>query len=84
MIAELEGVQLLKAESHYDHMVKYKQLPKLKSYGLTKTAQPTTTNRTAITTEKLLRTHNTQDLGKCVIFNLIVHGMAALPFQCMT
>ena len=36
-----------------------KQLPQLKQGGPVVSAQPTTTNRTAITTQKLLRTHNT-------------------------
>jgi len=63
MIAELEGVWLKKAENHYDHMIRSKQLPNLKSYGLTKTAQPATTNCTAINTEKIIWTHNTQDLA---------------------
>ena len=57
MISEFSGVSLKTAENHYDHLIRSKQLRKLKHDGRIVTAQPTTTNHTAITTEKLLRTH---------------------------
>ncbi|KAL9190571.1 hypothetical protein ACHAXT_000277 [Thalassiosira profunda] len=63
LIAELESVNAKTAENHYDYLVREGKLPELKRGGRVVTAQPTTTNRSAITTEKLLRTHNTVQLA---------------------
>ena len=52
------GVNQKTSENYYDYLVKHKMLPQLKRDGRVVSAQPTTTNRTAITTEKLLRNHN--------------------------
>ena len=60
IIADMKGVHLRTAENHYDHLIRTKKLSQLKNNGRVIRAQPTTTNRTAITTEKLLRTYNTQ------------------------
>jgi len=57
MIADYHGVDNKTAENHYDYCISHKMLPDLKGGGKTQTAQPTTTNRTATTTEKLLRNH---------------------------
>jgi hypothetical protein len=59
LIAELFGVLYKTAEYHFDYLIKSKQLNELKPGGHVVAAQPTTTNHTAITTQKLLRTHNT-------------------------
>jgi hypothetical protein len=61
IIAELSNVKLKTAENHYDHLIRSKQLEHLKNNGRVVRAQPTTTNRTAITTEKLLRTYAIQE-----------------------
>jgi len=65
-IANLHDATMKQAENHYDHLIRSKQLMELKRNGRVVQAQKTTTNRTAITTEKLLRTHNTMDLGTLV------------------
>ncbi len=57
MIADFHMVSHKKAEDHFDYMIRAKMLPALKRGGKTVQAQPTTTNRTATTTEKLLRNH---------------------------
>jgi len=59
LIAELFGVPYKTAENHFDYLIKSEQLNELKHGGHVVAAQATTTNRTAITTQKLLRTHNT-------------------------
>jgi hypothetical protein len=63
IIANLGGVNLTSAENHFDYLIRSKQLPKLKNNGRVLTAQATTTNLTACTTEKLLRTHMSQSEG---------------------
>ena len=59
LIAKLFGIPYKTAENHFDYLIKSKQLNELKRGGRVVAAQATTTNRTAITTQKLLRTHNT-------------------------
>jgi hypothetical protein len=59
LIAKLFGVMYKTAENHFDYLIKSKQLNELKRGGRVVAAQATTTNRTAITSQKLLRTHNT-------------------------
>ena len=61
IIAEMKGVSDKKAENHYEYLMRSKKLNQLKNNGRVVTAQATTTNRTAITTEKLLRTYTTQE-----------------------
>ena len=63
-IAQIENVSNKKASNHYEYLVRAKKLSDLKRGGRVVHAQPTTTNRTAITTQKLLRTNNTLELGK--------------------
>ncbi len=58
MIADFHMVSHKKAEDHFDYMIQKKMLPALKRGGRTVLAQPTTTNRTATTTEKLLCNHS--------------------------
>ena len=65
-IAELHRATMKQAENHYDWLARQKKLPELTRHGRVVTAQVTTTNRTAITTEKLMRTHNTLKLGKFI------------------
>ena len=61
IIAEIKSVGYTTAENHYDYLIRSKQLCQLKNNGRVVSAQPTTTNRTAVTTEKLLRTYSTQE-----------------------
>ena len=70
IIANLGGVNLVTAENHFDYLIRSKQLPKLKNNGRVLTAQQTTTNRTAVTTEKLLRTHMSQTEGKVLFCSI--------------
>ena len=60
------------AENHYDFLICSNKLPQLKRGGRVVSAQATTTNLTAITTAKLLRTHETVALGKVINFLLLV------------
>ena len=55
LIAELFGVPYKTAENHFNYLIKSKQLYDLKCGGHVVATQATTTNRTAITTQKLLR-----------------------------
>ena len=64
MIATMQGVDLKTADNHYNYLVTSGKLLQLKRGGRVVSAQVTTTNRTAITTAKLLRTFQSQDLGK--------------------
>ena len=59
LIAELFGIPYKTAENHFDYLIKSKQLNELKRGGRVVAAQATTTNCTAITTQKLICTHNT-------------------------
>lgn len=61
IISELKSVTMKKAANHYEYLVRSKRLNQLKNDGRVVTAQATTTNRTAITTEKLLRTYTIQE-----------------------
>jgi hypothetical protein len=64
VIAEIGSVPFKAAENHLDYLIRSKKLPELKNSGRIVSAQATTTNRTAITTEKLLRTHTSQEEGE--------------------
>jgi hypothetical protein len=64
VIAEITRVPHKTAENHLDYLIRAKKLPELKRGGRVVRAQPTTTNRTAVTTEKLLRTHTSQEEGE--------------------
>lgn len=59
LISELHSTDQKTAENHFYYLIRAKALPDLKKGGRVVTAQATTTNRTAITTKKLLRTYNT-------------------------
>ena len=63
LIAKLFSVLYKTAVSHFNYLIKSKQLNDLKCGGHVVAAQATTTNCTAITTQKLLRTHNTTMLA---------------------
>ncbi len=62
LITTLFSVLYKAAENHFDHLIKAKQLDELKRDGCVVLAQATTTNHTAITTQKLLQMHNTTKL----------------------
>ena len=64
IIAELANTNMKTAENHLDYLIRSKKLPELRNSGRVVRAQPTTTNRTAVTTEKLLRTHASQEEGE--------------------
>jgi hypothetical protein len=55
MIYDFHGVSAKTAGNHYDYLITHNLLPDLKRGGRVVSAQATTTNRTATTTEKLLR-----------------------------
>lgn len=63
MIADGHGVTRNKAEWHLDYLIKNGMLPQLKRGGRVVSSQATTTQRTAITTEKLLRNHTTYEMA---------------------
>ena len=70
MISDFYGVSNKKADNHYCYLVTKGYFNELKRGGKVVTAQATTTNRTAITTEKLLRNH--------LNFNLALNEIRAL------
>ncbi len=63
LMSKLFSVLSKAAENHVDYLIKSKQFPELKRGGRVLSAQATTTNRTAITTQKLLQTYNTIQLA---------------------
>ncbi len=63
LMSELFSASSKAAENHIDYLIKSKQFPELKRGGRVVSAQATTTNRTAITTQKLLWTYNTIQLA---------------------
>ena len=63
-VAEFKGVAFKTAENAYDYLVRKGVLTKLKGGGKVVSTQATTTNRTAITTQKLLRTYSCYSVGK--------------------
>ncbi len=63
LMSELFSVSSKAAENHFDYLIKSKQFPELKQGGRVVSAQVTTTNYTAITTQKLLWTYNTIQLA---------------------
>jgi hypothetical protein len=69
VIAEIASVPVKNAENHLDYLIRSKKLPELKNNGRIVRAQATTTNRTAVTTEKLLRTHMSQEEGEFCMFS---------------
>ena len=75
-IAQIECCKLKTAENHYDYLVRSNRLDKLKKGGRVVTAQATTTNRTAVTTAKLLRGQTAIRLGKLfgpLVYSVLVH-----------
>ncbi len=65
LVSKVTGATIEKAKEHYKYLVRSGKLNKLKRGGRTVKAQATTTNRTAVTTEKLFRTYLSQEEGKC-------------------
>ncbi len=63
LMSKLFSVSSKAAENHFDYLIKSKQFPDLKRGGCVVSFQVTTTNRTSITTQKLLRTYNTIQLA---------------------
>jgi hypothetical protein len=64
VVSHLAGATIGKATEHYKYLVRNGKLTSLKRGGRVVRAQATTTNRTAITTAKLLRTYMAQEEGK--------------------
>jgi hypothetical protein len=58
------------AENHFDYLVRHKKFPELKCGGRVVKAQATTTNRTAIMTQKLLRTYTSDRRSESLSLNL--------------
>jgi hypothetical protein len=91
VISEIASVPIKTAENHLDYLIRSKKLPELKNSGQIVSAQATT-NRTAVTTKKLQRTHTSQEEGELrtgcfiIIFlltkslNLILHFPLSLSF----
>ena len=69
LMSEIEGCLYITALNHYEFLLRTKQLTLLKQGGRVVAAQPTTTNRTAITTQNLMQTHVTMGAGK---FNYVL------------
>ena len=61
VIQRLTGASFITAENHWYYCRNAKLFPKLKGHGALRTAQATTTKRSGVTTEKLLRWHATVD-----------------------
>jgi hypothetical protein len=72
VIAEIASVPVKNAENHLDYLIRSKKLPELKNNSRIVRAQATTTNRTAVTTEKLLRTHKSQEEGEFFVCPLSI------------
>ena len=70
----MKSVTSKTAENHYDYLVRSRQLPELKRGGRVLSTQATTTNRTATTTAKLLRTHMTVRARK-ILLTSISHAL---------
>ena len=71
LISDIQSCPIKTASNHYEWLVRTKKLPELNRGGRVVTAQPTTTNRAVITTQKLMQTHTTMKEGK---FNhLLLH-----------
>ncbi len=64
VITELGNVAFKAVENHFNYLIRSKKLPQLKNNGRVVTEQATTTNQTAVMTEKLLRTHALQEEGE--------------------
>lgn len=78
VLSKITGASLKKATEHFKYLVRAGKLSKLKRGGRVVKAQATTTNRTAVTTEKLLRTFMAQEEGKCEVF---IHS-GHIPHRC--
>ena len=61
LIQQLTGATFEKAEQHWYYCRRSKLFPELKGHGALRSAQGTTTKRSGVTTEKLLRWHGTVD-----------------------
>lgn len=61
VIQTLAGVDFKTAENHWYHLQRKKLLPQLKNNGKVRKAQATTTKRSGVTTEKMLRWHGICD-----------------------
>ena len=59
VIQKLTGADFDTAQNHWYHCRRKQLLPELKNHGALRTAQSTTTKRSGVTTEKLLRWHQT-------------------------
>ena len=59
LIQKMTGASFIKSEQHWYYCRRAKLLPQLKNHGALRTAQATTTKRSGVTTEKLLRWHGT-------------------------
>ena len=61
LIQKLATCSFAKAEQHWYYCRRKKLFPELKNHGAVRSAQATTTKRSGVTTEKLLRWHGTVD-----------------------
>ena len=59
----LTGANFKTAENHWYYCRTKKLFPKLKNHGALRTAQATTTKRSGVTTEKLMRWHGTVEVA---------------------
>ena len=72
LMSEIKGSSYKTASNHYEFFVCTKQLTLFKRGGRAVASQPTKTNRTAITNQKIMRTHVTMDAGK-FNYGLLLH-----------
>ena len=61
LIQKITGASFKKSKQYLYYLRKAKLWPKLNNHGALQTAQATTTKRSGVTTEKLLRWHGTVD-----------------------
>ena len=69
VIVELGNVAFNAAENQLDYLIRSKKLRQLKNNGRVVTVQATTTNRTAVMTKNLLRTHALQEEGEHIFLS---------------
>ena len=61
VIQTITGVNFKAARNHWYYLRQKKLLPELKNHGALQTAQGKTTERSSVTTEKLMRWYGTAD-----------------------
>ena len=58
----MSGADFVKVKKYWYYLWRAKLLPELKNHGVLRWAQATTTNKSGVKTEKLLRCHGTIEL----------------------